>query len=187
MRFLAVCVMSVALLVVVSTAQDQPRPIKPILFWTGSDSHQMTELFSRCGTEEEWSVIWRKHQSRDENYYPRLCPTVDFEKYMLIAIFYGQGRSDVGLYLEGIIEEKDCIRLRYREFTYQVASGSFVDTKADNSKPVAPKKYEFRSYASVILPRSKKAVMLEEGTFQDGRIDRPMIWKERAKLSAKMQ
>ncbi len=188
MRFLAACSMSVALLVVASAAQDQPRQLKPILFWTGSDSHQTTQLFSRCDTEEEWSVIWRKHQSRDENYYPRLCPTVDFEKYMVIAIFAGEVSSDVGLDLEGITDEKDFLRLRYREFTYQTASGNFSpNTKASDLKPEIRKKREYRCYAFVILPRSTKVVLLEEGTFPNGRLDEPMAWKERAKLAVKKQ
>ena len=77
-----------------ATGQDQPRKINPIMVWTGSDSHQTTALFTRCDSHEELSAIWyNKHQANDDNDYPRLCPTVDYDKCMVIASLPGKAAA----------------------------------------------------------------------------------------------
>jgi hypothetical protein len=103
---------------------------------------------------------------------------------MVVVIFAGEGSSDVGILIESVSEEKDCLRLRYRPFTYQTASSNFgPDRNTDVTKTETPlKKMETYSYTFVLLPKSSKPVVIELGVFPNGRLDEPLVWKARARL-----
>jgi hypothetical protein len=161
-------------------AQDQPRKLKPVMVWTGSDSNQSQESFNRCETQKDWEAIWLKHCGPDWRPFPQ----IDFDAYMIIVIFTKEGGSDRGITVKEVSEEKAHVRLRYWLMTYQVASGNFAPPGQEKTGPVeAPFQKEVaRSYLFVILPKSPKAIVFEEDI--RNLISGPPVWKERARLPA---
>jgi hypothetical protein len=146
-------------------ADDLPRKSAPIVVITGTDSEQTKRSFARCFTEGELHDCWRKHRVKDEDCLG--CPTVDFDSYMVVAIFYGKRRQDHGIWVREIVEEKECIRFRFQPNSYQCSNvpGSF-------------KVCDTMSYAFVVLPKSTKELVLEEQT--SGSLISPPVWTQQA-------
>jgi hypothetical protein len=156
------------------SAEELPRKIKPVMVWTGTESKQTKESFARCCSQKDWEASWHKHKGRDEKTDRGTCPEVDFDSYMVIVIFHGESYQNHGIDIKSVTEEKGCVRVRYRPSWYQVAS---VPGQAEDFKAL-----ETQTYAFVVLPRSEKAIVMEEDV--RNLIPDPPVWKERAKLAA---
>jgi hypothetical protein len=164
-----------------STA-ELPRNLKPILVWTGTDTKQPIEQFTRCCSQKDWKAVWNAHGGRAKD-TDDLAPEVDFDSYMIIAVFHESSRLRIG----DIREENGCIRIRYHPYGNQIV---FVpDPNARTVKiieagrgEIDPEKPRTLSFAFVLLPRSKEAIVIEEDV--QSLIGKPAIWKERARLPA---
>jgi hypothetical protein len=88
---------------------------------------------------------------------------------MVLAIFRGQAVNHRGVTVKSITETADEVTVRFDYLTFQTAGpdGGAVPASA---------------YGFILLPASKKTVVLEEDV--QGLKDRPSIWKERARLMA---
>jgi hypothetical protein len=151
-------------------AGDTPPKVKPVIVLTGTDSKQDKRSFARCLSKEEWRAIWHKQHGWDN----RTCPEVDFDSYMVLAIFHGKESLNTGLDIYEVLKEKDRLRVRYQPRWYQVG---YIrpPTKQDLERELT------RSFAFVVLPRFEKEVQIEEDV--QGILGKPPVWKERGKLA----
>ena len=132
-------------------ADEFPRIVKPVLVWTDTDSNLIKPYFARCDTRTEWVAIWQKHQGRDADPYLTIpaYPEIDFDSYMVIAIFHGKSSMNSGIWVRQVIEEKTCTRIRYQPSWYQISTGAYVpDSKADQMS--REKTFDTRSFAFVL-------------------------------------
>jgi hypothetical protein len=163
----------VGLPMVASKASEVPdaRPIQPCLVISGCNSRVTQTRYRRIVSATEWTRIWQEHKGADvtekyDSFYDELTlPLVDFDRYMVIAIFQGKGWNSAGLTVVSSLESESRIVIRFKEKSYQTDGG--VDNVA--------------SYAFLIMSRSNKPVVLEESV-RDRKGQAP-TWKERASLS----
>jgi hypothetical protein len=159
------------------------REVKPVFVWTGADSEIEKETFVRCASQTDWEQLWQKHRGVDqwgtplkqpmddkqEQGHRQFCPKVDFDSYMIVAVFCGK-LGDFGMYVDSVLDEPQFLRVRYGVVTAQrMPRGPRLE------KPV-------HGYMFVVIPRTQKAIVIEEGTRQVK--DHPLDWKERIKLAA---
>ncbi len=170
MRYLIVLAVTASLGPTSASAEETPRKLKPVITLTGTDSKQIKESFARCGSQMEWVDTWHKHKGGDAEVDRRTCPVVDFESYIVVAIFHGKSSVNEGITVMAVTDETDCVRVRYRPSWFQTAFSS------------KPKSYDTQSYAFVVLPKSPKVLVLEEDVRDNLR--EPPIWKERARLAS---
>ena len=144
--------------------------ISPCVILTGADSQVSERGYHRITSIEGWIEIWLKHKGRahsgkyDLIFNPAGVPLVDFERYMVIAIFQGSGWNSAGLRAVSISEQPDRIVFRFDDYSYQTAGPH------GGGKQVTV-------YGFFVVPRSTKAVVLEEDI--QGLIGKPSVWKER--------
>jgi hypothetical protein len=175
MRYQALLVVAALSPTMPARSEDLPRALKPVVVWTGTDSKQAKESFACCRSQAEWEASWNKHQGRDEKAEGQPCPQVDFDTHMVIVLFHGESSQNHGIDVVSVSEERECVRLRYRPSWYQVGV-----SREGAAGP--PRSHATQSYAFVVLPRSRKAVVLEEDI--QHYIGKPPEWEERAKLAA---
>jgi hypothetical protein len=177
MRLIAACLTIFACPCFTPTAADPPQKIKPIMVWSGIDSGCAKESFARSTSQDEWRKTWKLH-SVEGGDAGRRTPDVDFDSYMVLSLFDGEGSQNHGVVLIEIINEANCLRVRYAVPLYQ--TGEIPDSED------AKLRLATRSYAFVILPRSDKTIIFEEGqphregggevTYKD--------WKEKGRSAA---
>jgi hypothetical protein len=180
MRYIFLFVAFTALPTANMSGEEIPRELKPVMVWTGTETRQAKETFARCSTRKEWEAIWQQHQA-DANTNAPKCPEINFDSFMVVAIFHGNSSLNNGIEIRAVLEEKDCIRLRYRPLWYQYSCISLILRMEDGTTSEIEPKIATRSFAFVVLPCSRKSVVLEE---DDHHIigDAP-AWKERAKFA----
>jgi hypothetical protein len=170
----------------VGFAADPPRKVKPVVVWTGTDSKQAKDSFARCGSPKDWQATWNAHCGQEKPADLPTCPEVDFDSYMVIAVFRKTSRIRVS----EIVEEKECVRVRYQPWGNQIVfvpgpDAGTVKVVELGRGELDPDKPYMLSFAFVVLPKANKAVVLEED-IQD-LIGKPPVWKERAKFPALME
>jgi len=118
--------------------------------------------------------VWQEHKGQkptdqyDLFYDPLTLPIVDFDHYMVIAIFQGTGWNNAGVTVVEIVEEDNSIILRFANKYYQTGG-----TDGGGQRTTA--------YGLFVLPRSKKPIILEENVQHNK--GNPPIWKECIKFS----
>lgn len=153
------------------TVGDTPgHDIKPVMVLAGSDSAIDKESFHRCMSQDEIRELWKKHRGVDDLNATMFCPKVDFDSHMVVAIFRGHG-AIFGLRVDSITDEPKGIRIRYLPATVQLAGGKPRNLPRDD-----------KGYAIVVLKRSSKAIVLEEGKLFD--LTQPIEWSEHGKIPA---
>lgn len=149
------------------------RKMTPCVVISGPDSHIKTPQYHRITSYDLWTRIWQKHKGRkladrDDQYANSLTmPLIDFDNYMVIAIFQGKSVNSLGLYAVSISEEDDRIVFRYDDSSYQTFHVAGSGKGAD----------EVTVYGFFVLRRSEKPVVLEEDV-RDYIAELPK-WKER--------
>jgi hypothetical protein len=184
MHYVILFALSAPLAAAPVAAARLPRELKPVMVWTGTDSRQAAEAYSRCGSQKDWEAVWHKHKSGGLRADRRTCPEVDFDSYLVLAIFYGKS-SEKGIQVVAVVEEARCIRVRYRPVWYQtgyVAPAAGATPFSTGRRGGGKNSHDTQSYAFVILPQSQKPIVVEEDV-RRLLID-PPVWKERARLSA---
>jgi hypothetical protein len=154
-------------------AAERPATSKPLLLWSGPDSHVKKSGYHRITSEREWRAVWLAHVGRtEENAFDVKLPTVeiDFDKCQVLAIFRGDAVNHRGVTVESITQDEGEIRVRFDYLTFQTAGpgGGAVSASA---------------YGFILLPASQSSVILEENV--QGLKNQPAKWKERARFAAK--
>ena len=160
-------------------AEDGTKTIatKPCVTVTGADSHVSDRGYYRVQSIDDWTKIWQQHKGHksdvkyDSYYDPLGLPLVDFDHYMVIAIFQGSSWNSAGLMAKSVSEKEDRITFRFDDKSYQTMS---VGSESDGGGK------KVTAYGFFVIPRSTKAVVLEENV--QGLIGKPPIWKERIKF-----
>ncbi len=98
---------------------------------------------------------------------PLTCPMIDFDKYMAIGIFQGEGVNATGMKVFSISEEDNRILFRYGDNSYQTM-GRVGSSHGGDRVTV---------YGFFVLPRSTKRIVLEENV--QNYLGQPPVWKQR--------
>jgi hypothetical protein len=144
--------------------------VKPCVTLTGADSRVAERGYHRITSMNEWVDLWRKHKGDSgggeyNHYYnPLGLPAVDFDRYMVIAVFQGVGMNSAGLDAFCLSPDEDRLVLRFNDKSYQTSGPD------GGGKSVSV-------YGFFVLPRSSSPVILEENV--QGLIGKPPVWKER--------
>jgi hypothetical protein len=150
-----------------SAEQGERKKLKPCVSISGADSHINKPRCLRITSIDEWTRLWQEHRGKkisvpyDFFYDPLALPLIDFEEYMVIAVFQGESWNSAGLTFDSITEENDKITFKYVGKGYQTVG---------ESKKVSV-------YGFFIIPRSTKSLVLVEG-MRTMREPTP-VWKER--------
>jgi hypothetical protein len=161
-------------------AADTPTKIKPAVILSGKHSAITKPMLERCSSVKEFAKVWEKHQDGDDR---ESFPVVDFDSFMVIAVFEGTySEEGASIYVEEVVEDAEVIHLRLRFLSkgYQTGVVGVVEdganmpekSEADRLKRIT------QSYVLIVLPTSKKAVVIEEGGNSGDR-----KWKETNRLA----
>jgi hypothetical protein len=155
-----------------ATAQEPAgTPVSPCVVITGADSHVAQRRYQRITSADKWTRVWQEHKGQkptgqyDLFYDPLTLPQVDFDRYMVIAVFQGSGWNNAGLRAFSLADEDTRILLRFANKSYQTGGADGGGKKVT-------------AYGFFVVPRSAKPVVLEENAQQYKR-GKPPVWEER--------
>jgi hypothetical protein len=169
----------------ITTAAEEPagRMLKPCVTISGADSHVTIQRYHRITSDDVWTRIWQEHmgqswQERGERVgqrrtepndlrEPFTCPMIDFDNYMVIGIFQGEGVNCTALKVFSVSEEDNRVLFRYDKNSYQTMG--HVGSSHGGDKVTV--------YGFFVLPRSTKRVVLEENV--QNYLGQPPVWKQR--------
>ncbi len=146
---------------------DAPNKIKPVMILSGSDSGVSKPLTELCRSDKELRAVWDKHQDGDDRHH---CPDMNFDSFMVIAMFLGTVEGKASIWVFEIVEDADAIHVRIFAGGPQTGVTEEEESEADRLKRIT------RSYAFVVLPTSKKKVIVEEDELRS--LVDPHKWKE---------
>lgn len=170
-----ICVMGGLIAV---AAESAAKTGKPCVAISGADSHVTVPRCLRITSADQWERVWQQHKgvkptdSYDSFYDPLTLPKVDFNAYMVIAVFQGSTENCAGLQAVSMTEEDRRILLRFSTNAYQTGAS----TPDRGVHKVTP-------YGFFVVPRSAKAMVIQQ---QIPRSEPPK-WKERATLPEMQQ
>lgn len=131
-----------------SPTRTEGRALRPVVAWSGKKSHITAGGQFRVTSAKEWEALWTRHKPdwvEKRDHAPNV-PEIDFENYMVIAIFGGSGSNVDAIVADAISDESDALRFRYRQITYQTGK------TGDDVTP----------FGIFVVPRSQKPILLEE-------------------------
>jgi hypothetical protein len=165
--FLFFCVTG---LVACSQAAEDEKNTKPPVVLSGADSHIVKPSLRLIMSDEAWKRAWAAHLGTtvDDAYRPEMG--VDFDRYMVVAIFRGERVNTRRVAIESTSAIRGSTLIRIIDLGYQTAG-------KDNGKPPD------RPYAFVVLPKSTKGVIVEENVQQYK--GEPPEWKEWSRIEAR--
>jgi len=155
-------------------AEATPPALRPCVVLTGADSLVKSPGYVRVESEKEWASVWHHHKGVEETkehdafFNPLGLPGIDFDRYMVIAVFCGSGWNSAGVTVASLTEERERLLLRFQGKWYQTAGPD------GGGRPAC-------AYGFLVLPRTEKTVVLEENV--QHLIGGPPVWKERASLA----
>jgi len=155
-------------------AEATPSALRPCVVLTGADSLVKSPGYVRVESEKEWASVWHHHKGVEETkehdafFNPLGLPGIDFDRYMVIAVFCGSGWNSAGVTVASLTEERERLLLRFQGKWYQTAGPD------GGGRPAC-------AYGFLVLPRTEKTVVLEENV--QHLIGGPPVWKERASLA----
>ena len=108
---------------------------------TGADSRVTTRGCRRITSPDDWQGTWQEHKAgiKKDSYdlfYDKLAlPLIDFDQYMVIAIFRGNDIDSAGIEVVSMSEDESQLSIRFKDKGYQTANGEdkvtcygFLDT-----------------------------------------------------------
>ena len=153
--------------------KDNLRIIKPYVTWSGARSQITKRSYFRITSSTEWSNLWLRHVEKgvEKDSFNRIVvPEVNFEEWMIIAVFQGKGWQNNGVVLDAITEDADEMYVRFKNQPYSIA---IPPGGVNREKQVT-------AYGIFVIPRSPKPLVLEEkvGGYKGG----PPAWEERVRF-----
>ena len=169
-------------LIVRGAQEPTGRAIKTCVTISGAQSHMETRQYHRITSDEVWMRIWQKHmgkswQERRERIAQRrtnpndlrdpiTAPMIDFDNYMVVAIFSGECRNCTGLTVASIYEEDKRIVFKYERVSYQTMA--HIGTRKGGDMVTV--------FGLFVLPRSTKPIVVVENVQNE--LGAPPVWKE---------
>jgi hypothetical protein len=150
--------------------------LKPLVEFSGAHSRVDKTTYERITSLKEFRKAYLRHLGKDperfdEYYNPDNVPTIDFDRCMVIAIFQGSSWNSAGVRVMSITEDSDRLLVRFDNRAYQT-SGDFNTGDGGGRKVTA--------YGMFVLPRTDKAIVLEEDV--NPYLRPPPAWKEVARF-----
>ena len=152
------------------------EPLFSPVQWSGPRSEIRDPRLIQITDQESWNRLWTEHQgARAERLIAHgggvASPRIDFERYLVIAMFRGETTNCDGERLVSLQERKDDVLLRFDSFTFQTSSFDGPDRGE-----------AARSYGLWLVPRTGKPITIEENT--QGMLDREPTWTWRTSMPA---
>jgi len=192
-------------------ASDAPVWVKarPIVSWEGSYSAITEREYHRIVDEGDLKAIWEHHADANAErdcYGQLVLPKIDFDRFMALAIFNGEGWNTRGMFLVEMADTPNDVQIRFDASTYQTASFSSELQPLEIEGEVTPEKVadaavkrmeeqdrereankhndpNFTSaYGIFILPRTDKPIVLIENV--QNILGAPPLWEEKHRLDA---
>lgn len=173
--FTLVALTAIAVLVGVGQrAEPESRP--PVISFSGPHSAITERAFHFITTQATFADLWASHiGEKAERMIAHsggvIGPTIDFERFAVVAYFRGRSYNCDGEYVISIDEFEDRVRIRFDSHTFQTSS--FGD-EPDPGERVTP-------YGIWVISRTNKSIVLEENT--QGLIGREPVWTERQRFN----
>jgi hypothetical protein len=128
---------------------DPPREVHtPPLMWWGSSSGVTKPSYQRITSAADWKVQWRRlaGDAVPADVSERLRPEIDFTKFVVVVVYAGTRFNRAAVIPEIIDDDKDDVQ------------------RVRLSLPLGPVRdqRECTPYVIFLLPRSDKALVLEE-------------------------
>jgi len=152
---------------------DEEKPFRPTAVFDGTHSQIKKEKIVRVLTADAWKELWQEHRGKNATFTETgQSLEIDFETHYVIAIFVGNcDGCAITPRLRG-----DTVLIGYKGWVSQT-EGRDERTPAQRAKDDA-----MASYAFVILPRSRRTVLVEENVQR--MLGEPPIWKQRVSFPA---
>ncbi len=184
MRCAIAIVLAFAAITCVGNPATQPaQEQKALVEFSGAHSKIAQRAYLRITSLKEFRDTYMRHLGKepslfDEYYNENNVPTIDFERCMVIAVFQGAGWNSAGVRVVSIIDEPNRLVVRFDERTYQTSSDFTTNGRLNTDVKDAGNKVT--AYGMFVLPRTEKAVVLEEDVKQYKHP--PSVWKEVARF-----
>lgn len=151
MRLLVISLSAVVLLLMGSCASPRAKrePLTkteeatPIVFLTGNDSSVKEQQCLVIQNEESFLRVQMRHFGERDN---PSCFQVDFEKYMVVAVFSGTFVNAAG-YSDPVIKETET------ELSIRLPLADYQSSREE----------EVQLYAFLVIPITKKPISVEQG------------------------
>jgi hypothetical protein len=142
--------------------------------WSGPHSRIRDKRLVQIADREAWMELWAEHKGdKAERLIAHgggvAAPRIDFERYLVVAMFRGETTNCDGESLVSLEEREKDVLLRFDSFTFQTSSFD----GPDHGEPAS-------SYGMWLVPRTGKPITIEENT--QGLIGREPIWTARGTL-----
>jgi hypothetical protein len=140
-------------------AQDEggrPATVRPLAEMTGAYSKISTRFYVTVTSEKEWNRIWAKHTGQSDTVLSSGGTQlhVDFDHYMVLAVFQGEQQYNLGVVAQSIVEGMDKLTFRFTNKWVSTDSGA----PAHTGNPYTP-------FGIFVLPRAPKEVIMEEAVY----------------------
>jgi hypothetical protein len=123
----------------------------PVVSWMGWSSAVQELRFDRITTDDDWMRLWRLHTTSTGE-----RPYVDFNKYMVVAVFIpGGSKAGYGIFAVPTYETADSITLEYGPAGYIVPKGKPKTLYGMFLLPYSPKRLIVKPFAADAFPDIK--------------------------------
>ncbi len=176
-RKVVAMLVALAVATLVSTSQchgqgEEPvSKTRPLVVFNGVNSRVTKGALVCVSTDKEWDETWAEHVGIGVEHKLEKQLEVDFSRVMVVAVFLGETDNCRGITVNDITETPERITIRV------TAPGSQLLLRQGEEPPPPVRPFTF-----IVLPRSAKEIVLEQGVFTDKRA--PSSWKFRARLPA---
>lgn len=145
-----------------------PAPkVLPCVALYGLDSQIGEKGYLRITKQSEWVKLWRKHKGDqsggeyDFEHDPLGLPIVDFNQFMVLALFEGHDESPFGFQAESISETPDEMTIRFVGMGNSTGFAKEFEGNPECSveESAAPIRH---AYGFFFVPKSSKAIILQK-------------------------
>jgi hypothetical protein len=137
----------------------------PAIVITGTDSKIDKPMSCLIDCQQSLVNMLAEHTGRtvEQVQYGKELISIDFDKYILVALFHGVSHNNTGISVVDVLDKDDEITIRFRPNWYR-SIGGINDTK---------------SFAFILIPKANKPVAVEENVSKGS--DAP-TWKKHETL-----
>ena len=122
----------------------------------GSYSNIYEREFLKISSEKEWIDLWKRHSN---DILSR--SVIDFDKNMLIAIFFGRCSIGFCSHIKNIAEDDKAITIFIDYAHIQIIGPTINTSKGESSTEFENIRPSVTPYAILVLPKSSKKVVIK--------------------------
>jgi hypothetical protein len=135
-----------------------PARSRPVIEMSGAYSKVSNRYYAVVTSEKEWERIWVRHSGQAESILAvgGTRFNVDFDRYVVVAVFQGIQPYNLGVVAQSVDETPDRTVLRFTNRWVTTTE----DSPAHTGAPYTP-------FGLFVIPRASKEVVLEEAVYGD--------------------